>query len=59
MADAMIRGVLGVDPDTLSDIDWARSAHMAEAVEHRRAALQADYIGAKMAELFSKMFKRS
>ena len=57
MADAMIRGVLGVDPDTLSDMEWARFAHMAEAVEHRRAALQADFTAAKLAELLSKMFK--
>ena len=54
MADATIRGALGIDPDALSDDQWTAMAFAAEALERRRASLQADYIAARIGDLFKK-----
>ena len=58
MADAMIRGVLGIDPDTLSDTRWAAMAMAAEAVERRRADLAGQYMASRLAEILAKIFSK-
>lgn len=58
MADAMIRGVLGIDPDTLSDTRWAAMAMAAEAVERRRADITGQYMASHLAEILTKAFSR-
>lgn len=58
MADAMIRGVLGIDPDTLSDTRWAAMAMAAEAVERRRADITGQYMTSHLAEILTKAFSR-
>lgn len=44
-ADTMIRAVLGLDPDSLADAEWAHQAAMAQWME--------DYRASRIARLFA------